>query len=113
MYYQKIYKKNRLFLVLIISMLRHIIKFIILSLEILIRKLKTGLFGITHVIVDEIHERRASCELLLIILKDMVQKYLDLKVILMSANANLNIFSKYFNNCPIIDVEGNCYPVKG
>ncbi|XP_060872405.1 ATP-dependent RNA helicase A-like [Metopolophium dirhodum] len=82
------------------------------TVEILIRKLKTGLFGVTHVIVDEIHERRAGCELLLIILKDMVQKYLDLKVILMSANANLNIFSKYFNNCPIIDVEGNCYPVK-
>lgn len=80
--------------------------------EILIRKLKTGLFGVTHIIVDEIHERRAGCELLLIILKDMVQKYPDLKIILMSANANLNIFSKYFNDCPIIDVEGNCYPVK-
>ncbi|XP_060853737.1 dosage compensation regulator-like isoform X2 [Rhopalosiphum padi] len=82
------------------------------TVEILIRKLKTGLFGITHIVVDEIHERRAGCELLLIILKDMVQKYQDLKVILMSANANLNIFSKYFNNCPVIDVEGNCYPVK-
>ncbi|CAH1726470.1 unnamed protein product [Aphis gossypii] len=82
------------------------------TIEILIRKLKFGLFGITHIIVDEIHERRASCELLLIILKDVVQKYPDLKVILMSANANLNIFSKYFNNCPVIDVEGNCYPVK-
>lgn len=82
------------------------------TVEILIRKLKFGLFGITHIIVDEIHERRASCELLLIILKDVVQKYQDLKVILMSANANLNIFSKYFNNCPVIDVEGNCYPVK-
>jgi len=94
-------------------MLRNIIKFIISSLEILIRKLKTSLFGVTHVIVDEIHERRAGCELLLIILKDMVKKYPDLKVILMSANANLNLFSKYFNNCPVIDVEGNCYPVKG
>uniref|UniRef100_A0A2H8TI45 RNA helicase n=1 Tax=Melanaphis sacchari TaxID=742174 RepID=A0A2H8TI45_9HEMI len=82
------------------------------TVEILIRKLKSGLFGISHIIVDEIHERHASCELLLIILKDMVQKYQDLKVILMSANANLDIFSKYFNNCPIIDVEGNCYPVK-
>ncbi|KAL5233320.1 hypothetical protein ACI65C_000730 [Semiaphis heraclei] len=82
------------------------------TVEILIRKLKTGLFGVTHVIVDEIHERRADCELLLIILKDMVKKYIDLKVILMSANANLNVFSTYFNNCPVIDVEGNCYPVK-
>lgn len=82
-------------------------------LEILILKLKSGLFGISHVIVDEIHERGAETELLLIILKEMVQKYSDLKVVLMSANANLKIFSKYFNNCPIIDVEGHCYPVKG
>lgn len=94
-------------------MLKNITKFVISSLEILIRKLKIGLFGVTHVIVDEIHERRADCELLLIILKDMVKKYIDLKVILMSANANLNVFSTYFYNCPVIDVEGNCYPVKG
>lgn len=79
----------------------------------MLRKLKYGLIGISHVIVDEIHERRADSEFLLIILKDMVQKYPDLKVILMSANANLKVFSKYFNNCPIIDVKGRCYPVKG
>lgn len=79
----------------------------------MVRKLKSGLFGISHIIVDEIHERCAENELLLIILKEMVQKYSDLKVILMSANANLKLFSKYFNNCPIIDVEGHCYPVKG
>ncbi|XP_025425468.1 ATP-dependent RNA helicase A-like isoform X1 [Sipha flava] len=80
--------------------------------EILIRKLKNGLIGVSHVIVDEIHERRADSEFLLIILKNMVQKYPDLRVILMSANANLKVFSKYFNNCPIIDVKGRCYPVK-
>lgn len=72
-----------------------------------------GLIGVSHVIVDEIHERRADCEFLLIILKEMVQKYPELKVILMSANGNLKTFSNYFNNCPIIDVEGRCYPVKG
>lgn len=71
------------------------------------------MFGISHVIIDEIHERCADNEFLLIILKDMVQKYPDLRMILMSANANLKLFNGYFNNCPVIDVEGRCYPVKG
>lgn len=79
----------------------------------MIRKLKNGLVGISHVIVDEIHERRADCEFLLIILKEIVQEYPELKVILMSANGNLNTFSNYFNNCPIINIEGRCYQVKG
>lgn len=82
-------------------------------LEILIRKLQKGLIGISHIIVDEVHERKADTEFLMIILRDMVQKYPDMKVILMSANSNLNIFKKYFKNCPIIEVPGRCYPVKG
>lgn len=75
--------------------------------------MQKGLIGISHIIVDEVHERNAETEFLLIILKDMVQKYADLKVILMSANANLKIYTKYFENCSIIDVPGHCYPVKG
>lgn len=64
-------------------------------------------------IVDEVHERRADCDFLLAILRDMVDKYPDLRVILMSANANLKVFRKYFNNCPVIDTQGHCYPVQG
>lgn len=79
----------------------------------MIRKLQNGLIGVSHVIVDEVHERSAECEFLLIILKEMIQKFPQLRVILMSATGNLKLFSEYFNNCPIIDVEGRCYPVKG
>jgi len=79
----------------------------------LIRKLKSGLLGISHVIVDEIHERCADSDFLLIILKDMIQTYPDLRVILMSANVNIKLFSGYFNNCPIIDVGECCYLVEG
>lgn len=96
-----------------LNFISQLINIIIYNIEILIRKLRKGLIGISHVIIDEIHERHADSEFLLIILKEMVQKYPDFRVILMSANANLETFSKYFNNCPIINVQGHCYPVKG
>lgn len=30
----------------------------------------------------------------------------------MSATIDTTLFCNYFNNCPIIDIEGHCYPVK-
>ena len=35
----------------------------------------------------------------------------DLKIILMSATLNTEIFSTYFNHAPIIHIEGRMYPV--
>jgi len=69
--------------------------------------------GISHVIVDEIHERGVNSDFLMIVLKDMVYNYPDLRVIFMSATINIAMFSKYFNCCPVIDVEGRCHHVKG
>lgn len=78
----------------------------------MINKLKNGLIGISHIIVDEIHERQANVEFLLIIFKEMVLKYPDFKIVLLSANANLTTFINYFNECSVINVLGQCYPVK-
>lgn len=69
--------------------------------------------GISHIIVDEIHERDVNSDFLMVVLKDMIYNYPDLRVIFMSATINTDMFSKYFNCCPVIDVEGRCYPVKG
>lgn len=77
------------------------------------RKLESGMRGISHIIVDEIHERDVNSDFLMVVLKDMVYHYPDLRVIFMSATINTNMFSSFFNNCPVIDVEGKCYPVKG
>lgn len=82
-------------------------------LGVLLRKLEDGMRGISHIIVDEIHERDVNSDFLMVVLKDMVYNYPDLRVIFMSATINTDMFSKYFNCCPVIDVEGNCYPVKG
>ncbi|XP_029345786.1 dosage compensation regulator [Acyrthosiphon pisum] len=82
------------------------------TVGVLLRKLENGMRGISHIIVDEIHERDVNSDFLMVVLKDMVYNYPDLRVIFMSATINTDMFSKYFNCCPVIDVEGRCYPVK-
>jgi len=66
---------------------------------------------VSHVIVDEIHERDVSSDFIMVVLRDMVYTYPDLRIILMSATIDTTLFSEYFNNCPIIEVPGRAYPV--
>ncbi|XP_023218184.1 putative ATP-dependent RNA helicase DHX30 isoform X2 [Centruroides sculpturatus] len=68
--------------------------------------------GISHVIVDEVHERSVQIDFLLILLKKILKENKDLKVILMSATINAELFSEYFNHCPILNVPGFTFPVK-
>ncbi|KAL5194814.1 DExH-box ATP-dependent RNA helicase DExH5, mitochondrial [Glycine soja] len=72
------------------------------------RKLK----GVTHVIVDEIHERGMNEDFLLIILKELLPHRPELKLILMSATLDAELFSSYFNGAPIMFIPGFTYPVR-
>ncbi|XP_022251673.1 ATP-dependent RNA helicase DHX36-like [Limulus polyphemus] len=67
---------------------------------------------ISHIILDEIHERDLDSEFLIIILKDLLKQRQDLKVILMSATLNAEQFSQYFGNCPMLNIPGFTFPVK-
>ncbi|XP_033230299.1 3'-5' RNA helicase YTHDC2-like [Belonocnema kinseyi] len=81
---------------------------------VLLRTLMGGdsaLAMITHIIVDEVHERDRFCDFLLITLKDALVKFRSLKVILMSATIDTNVFTKYFNNCSVVSVPGRCFEV--
>lgn len=40
------------------------------------------------------------------ILRDILPKRPDLKVILMSATLNADLFSSYFNYCPVVEIPG-------
>ncbi|XP_041377673.1 ATP-dependent DNA/RNA helicase DHX36-like isoform X2 [Gigantopelta aegis] len=66
----------------------------------------------THVILDEIHERDLQSDFLMIILKDLLPRRPDLKVILMSATLNAEMFSKYFFNSPMLNIPGYTFPVE-
>ncbi|UJR24999.1 hypothetical protein I4U23_006360 [Adineta vaga] len=66
----------------------------------------------SHLILDEIHERNIEMDFLLIFIKRLLKIRQDLKVILMSASIQAEKFSFYFNNCPILHIPGNIYPIK-
>ena len=52
--------------------------------------------GVSHVIVDEVHERSLDTDLLLLLLRDLLARGSALKVILMSATADADQFAAYF-----------------
>ncbi|KAM0944126.1 putative RNA helicase [Dioscorea sansibarensis] len=81
---------------------------------ILLRRLlgDRNLNGITHVFVDEIHERGMNEDFLLIVLKDLLPRRRDLRLILMSATLNAELFSNYFGGAPTMHIPGFTYPVR-
>ncbi|CAB3376910.1 Hypothetical predicted protein [Cloeon dipterum] len=65
----------------------------------------------THIVIDEIHEQDILSDFILTIVKDLLPRRPDLKVILMSATLNAESFSKYYHNCPMIHIPGFTHPV--
>ncbi|KAL1266876.1 hypothetical protein QQF64_002551 [Cirrhinus molitorella] len=81
---------------------------------VLLRKLQQDrlLSSLTHIIVDEVHERSVQSDFLLTILKEVVQKRSDLRLILMSATVDCQKFANYFNRCPVVTIPGRTFPVE-
>ena len=67
--------------------------------------------GYDTIIVDEAHERTLNIDFLLGLLRKILPKRPDLKVIITSATIDTEQFSKAFKNAPIIKVSGRSYPV--
>ncbi|MBW2178383.1 MAG: ATP-dependent RNA helicase HrpA, partial [Deltaproteobacteria bacterium] len=64
------------------------------------------------IIVDEAHERSLNIDFVLGILKNLLTRRRDLKLIITSATIDTEKFSKAFGNAPIIEVSGRMYPVE-
>ena len=64
------------------------------------------------IIVDEAHERSLNIDFLLGILRMLIKKRPDLKIIITSATIDTKKFSEAFDNAPIIEVSGRTYPVE-
>ncbi|KAH7332234.1 hypothetical protein KP509_20G077000 [Ceratopteris richardii] len=80
---------------------------------VLLRKLvqDPNLRGVSHVLVDEIHERGMNEDFLIIILRDLLPQRPDLRLVLMSATINAELFSQYFGNAPMVQIPGFTFPV--
>ncbi|GAB2992081.1 ATP-dependent RNA helicase HrpA [Psychrosphaera aestuarii] len=63
-------------------------------------------------IIDEAHERSLNIDFILGLLKELLPKRPDLKVIITSATIDPESFSKHFFDAPIISVSGRTYPVE-
>ena len=64
------------------------------------------------IIIDEAHERSLNIDFLLGYLKRLVKKRRDLRVIISSATLDAGRFSEFFENCPVVQVEGRTFPVE-
>lgn len=69
------------------------------------------LSGISCVIVDEAHERSLNTDLLLALVKDLLCRRVDLRLVIMSATADTKQLSDYFFACGIFHVMGRNFPV--
>ncbi|KAF2825690.1 P-loop containing nucleoside triphosphate hydrolase protein [Ophiobolus disseminans] len=91
---------------------------------VLLRRLQTSgggaddviaaLADVSHVVVDEVHERSLDTDFLLVLLRQILRKRKDLKVILMSATLDAEVFEAYFRDVgPVgrVEIEGRTHPV--
>ncbi|KAF1830080.1 P-loop containing nucleoside triphosphate hydrolase protein [Decorospora gaudefroyi] len=91
---------------------------------VLLRRLQTSggnaddvvaaLADVSHVVVDEVHERSLDTDFLLVLLRQILHKRQDLKVILMSATLDAEVFEAYFKQVgPVgrVEIEGRTHPV--
>ncbi len=92
---------------------------------VLLRRLQTSggrtddviaaLADVSHVVIDEVHERSLDTDFLLVLLRDVLSKRRDLKVILMSATLDATVFEDYFKQSSSVgkvNIEGRTYPVE-
>ena len=66
----------------------------------------------THLVLDEVHERTIDSDFLLIVLRKLMARRPNLKVLLMSATVDAQRFSSYLEGAPIMSVPGRTFPVE-
>lgn len=63
-------------------------------------------------IIDEAHERSLNIDFLLGLLRRLLPRRPDLKLIITSATIDAERFSRHFGGAPVVEVSGRLYPVE-
>ncbi|KAI0166950.1 P-loop containing nucleoside triphosphate hydrolase protein [Hypoxylon sp. FL1284] len=93
---------------------------------VLLRRLQTSggrtedvvasLADVSHVVIDEVHERSLDTDFLLSIIRDVLKRRKDLKLVLMSATLDAATFQNYFTSegleCGLVEIAGRTFPVE-
>ena len=79
----------------------------------LLRRLQNPDFlsSVSHIVVDEVHERQVETDFLMTLLKQNAPKHHHLRLVMMSATVQEGLFTNYFT-CPVVYVKGRCFEVK-
>jgi HrpA-like RNA helicase len=67
--------------------------------------------GLDYLIIDEVHDRSTECDMILALAKEALVSNPRLKVVVMSATLAADSFSAYFDNAPVIHVDGRLHNV--
>lgn len=95
-------------------------KITFMTTGVLLRRLQTSasvkdaLVGISHVFIDEVHERSLDTDFLMALLKESLSSHPNLSIVLMSATVDKDIFMDYFGGpkqVAHIHIEGRTFPV--
>ncbi|XP_062491981.1 probable ATP-dependent RNA helicase DHX34 [Pezoporus occidentalis] len=70
-----------------------------------------ALRGYGVLLADEVHERHLHGDVLLGVLRRLLPRRPDLKLVLMSATINIPLFSSYFGDAPVLQVPGRSFPI--
>lgn len=97
-------------------------KITFMTTGVLLRRMQVGgnslaesLADISHVVVDEVHERSLDTDILLAVLREALKARNDLKLILMSATLDADLFVRYFGGegqVGRVNISGRTFPVE-